>query len=314
MLTLLWLAACNYESMAPSWLIDRTRILGVQAEVFGVPGLAEPRPGDLVTFQSLVVHPDYEVFGVTWMGCLPDDASSFGCEVDMEAIEALFEVDTEELTPQELQALFAEAQEAGFLGFEPYFPPFLTVPDDVLDSLTEEERLEGQNYFLTLTAFPYETEEGDTGEFIEVDLEGDDQLTEIAYKRMPVSEAITPNHNPEMVTLQVDGHPLEEGQVLHLTAGQQYDLEPILGENAIEEYRYVTSEGVEETRTEEPYFTFYATGGDFDVDYALYPHSSVTWTAPEDPAGTSHRLWAVTRDRRGGMSWWTINAVLEDGS
>ena len=56
---LLMLTGCNYESMSPSWLIDRTRILGVQAEVAGEPGLAEPRPGDRVVFRSLTVHPDY---------------------------------------------------------------------------------------------------------------------------------------------------------------------------------------------------------------------------------------------------------------
>ena len=50
---LLMLTGCNYESMSPSWLIDRTRILGVQAEVAGEPGLAEPRPGDRVGFRSL---------------------------------------------------------------------------------------------------------------------------------------------------------------------------------------------------------------------------------------------------------------------
>ena len=153
---LLMLTGCNYESMSPSWLIDRTRILGVQAEVAGEPGLAEPRPGDRVVFRSLTAHPDYADFAVTWMGCLPDEADSFGCEVDMDAIEALFDVDTEELTTQELLELVAAAQEAGFLGFEPYFSPFLNVPADVLDGLDEDEKLEGLNYFLTLSAFPME--------------------------------------------------------------------------------------------------------------------------------------------------------------
>jgi len=309
-IALLLLTGCNYEAMAPSWLIDRTRILGVQAEVNGEPGLAEPRPGDRVSFRSLTAHPDYDDFAVTWMGCLPDEASNFGCEVDIEAVNALFDVDTEELTAQELLELLAQAQELGFLGFEPYFTPALQVPDDVLNGLTEEERLEGLNYFLTLSAFPMEEDE--SGELVEVDgLADDDGLVELAYKRMPVSEASTPNHNPELASFEVDGIDIAADQLLHVSAGQTYTLDPILGETAIEEYRYVTSDGAEETRIEEPYFTFYATGGTFDYNFSLYPYSAVDWTAPDDAVGEPHRVWVVVRDRRGGMGWWTLQLGVD---
>ncbi len=307
---LLMLTGCNYESMSPSWLIDRTRILGVQAEVAGEPGLAEPRPGDRVVFRSLTAHPDYADFAVTWMGCLPTEADSFGCEIDMDAIEALFDVDTEELTTQELLELVAAAQEAGFLGFEPHFSPFLNVPEDVLDGLSEAEKLEGLNYFLTLSAFPME--EDSEGELVEIDgLEDDDRLVELAYKRMPVSQASTPNHNPDILGVEVDGYPIAAEQVLHVSAGQTYIVDPVLSETAIEDYRYITSEGVEETRTEEPYFTFYTTGGNFDYNFSLYPKASVEWTAPDDPDATSHRVWVVARDRRGGMGWWTLELVID---
>jgi hypothetical protein len=310
---LLLLTGCaNYEPMSQSWMIDRTRILGVQAEVASEPGLAEPRPGDRVVFRSLVVHPDYSDFAVTWMGCLPDDANNFGCEVDIEAVSALFDVDIDELTNQELLALYAEAQELGFLGLEPYFSPFLVVPEDVLADLTAEEQLEGLNYFLTLSAFPLFEDEN--GEWVEPDLEQDDNSIELAYKRMPVSTASTPNHNPELSALTVDGYPIEPNQVLHVTAGQSYALDPILGETAIEAYEYVTSNGETETRIEEPYFTFYATGGSFDYSYSLYPYSSVQWTAPDVSAGAELRVWVVIRDRRGGMGWWTLDLVVDRSS
>lgn len=309
MLSLLLMSGCGYESMAPSWLIDRTRILAVQAEVAGQPGLAEPRPGDFVTFRSLTANPVYGDFAVTWMGCLPDEASSFGCDVDIDAVSALFEVDLESLTNEELLALLAEAQEAGFLGFEPYFSPFLQVPEDVLDGLEEDQKLEGIYYFLTLSAFPLE--EDDQGELVDVDVSEDDSLVELAYKRMPVSEATTPNHNPEVTSFQVDDYPVAADQLLHVTAGQTYTVNPVLGETALEEYRYVASDGTEETRIEEPYFTFYATGGGFDYNFSLLPNSSVEWTAPDDPDGTGHRVWVVVRDRRGGMGWWTMDVVVD---
>ncbi len=313
MIALMLLTACEYEAMSPAWLVDRTRVLAVSAEVVGQPGLAEPRPGDTVTFQSLVVSPDHEHFGVTWMGCLPEDANDFGCEVDLDEVEALFDQDLEELSTQELLELLAQAQELGLLGIEPYLPPSLQVPAEVLDDLTEEERLEGLNYFLTVSAFPLT--ENEEGELVEVEgLEDDEDLVELAYKRMPVSEATTPNHNPELTALQVDGYPMAADQVVHVTAGQTYSLDPILGETAIEQYEYTTSDGVVETRTEEPYFTFYATGGSLAYNASLYPHSAVDWVAPDDEPGSEHRVWAVVRDRRGGMAWWTLDLVVEGGS
>ncbi len=319
-LSMLTLSGCytvDLQALTPSWLIDRTRILAVEAEVTARPsdpdfedvGLTEPRPGDIVSFRSLVVHPDYSEFGVTWMGCLPEEADNFGCEIDMEAIEALFEVDPEELTPAELLELMAAAQEAGFWGFEPYFPPALTVPEDVLDDLTEGERQEGLNYFITLSTFPmFEDEEGN---LVEVTEEDEPESTEIAYKRMPVSEALTPNHSPAIEHLAVDGFPVEVGQVMHVSPGQPYDLEPMLDETTLEVYRYTTSDGVEEDRVEEPYFTFYATGGDFVANFALYPNSAVQWVAPEASEDEEVTVWVVVRDRRGGMAWWTQPLVVD---
>ena len=133
----------------------------------------------------------------------------------------------------------------------------------------------------------------------------------LAYKRMPVSQASTPNHNPDILGVEVDGYPIAAEQVLHVSAGQTYIVDPVLSETAIEDYRYIISEGVEETRTEEPYFTFYTTGGNFDYNFSLYPKASVEWTAPDDPDATSHRVWVVARDRRGGMGWWPLELVID---
>ena len=70
---LLYLLACNQETVAESWQIDRMRILAIAAEP------AEPKPGDTVHFQSLIVSPNKPVECSAWLGCSGDaGACGFG--------------------------------------------------------------------------------------------------------------------------------------------------------------------------------------------------------------------------------------------
>ncbi len=292
----LLLAACSTEELSPSWLIDRTRILAAAAEP------AEPRPGEEVTFSSLVVHPELPIGAVTWFGCLYDEADEFGCALDEELmgrLEGALSGGT--TTGTDWEALYEELQDAGLLGVEPFLPPTLTAPEDLLDGLDEQERLEGRYYLLTLTAFPVE----DDGTPVEDDVE-------VATKRLVVSEAITPNHNPVLTGILVDGVPAEPGKPVPVAAGAEHALAVQLADDAVEDYVYVNSEGVEEQRTEEPYFNFYVTAGDFPAaSYVLWPDTEVTWTAPESlPEGVDLVAWAVVRDRRGGMGWARADLAL----
>ncbi|MEC7948212.1 MAG: hypothetical protein VX265_11660, partial [Myxococcota bacterium] len=77
------------------------RILGVRATP------AEPRPGDRVTFESLVYTPaETQLGGVLWFACLPEGADDFGCELDP-SVADLFNDDIEDLSPEEQAALYA---------------------------------------------------------------------------------------------------------------------------------------------------------------------------------------------------------------
>ena len=61
------LAGCGANGLAQAWQLDRVRILGVRATP------AEPRPGDRVTFESLVYTPaETQLGGVLWFACLPE--------------------------------------------------------------------------------------------------------------------------------------------------------------------------------------------------------------------------------------------------
>lgn len=289
LLALATLSACQAETLSQSYQIDRTRILGVKAEP------AEPAPGDSVIFSSLVVHPEFEIESVTWLGCLALEADSFGC--DLSAFTDLSEEELEDLSTEQLEEILAGVE---YFGAEPDFLPPYTPSADLLEGLTEEQANEGVNLLLTLTAVAA-VEGRDFDESVDL---------EVAYKRVPISLAVTPNRNPDIVGLNIDGQPVAGGGVITLSREQTYAIEPVLSDDSIQEYTYIDEDGAEELRVEEPYFTFYMTHGAPEFgNFSLYPYSAFSYIAdPGDEAGEGvieATLWAVVRDRRGGMDWWT---------
>ena len=264
------LAGCGDSTLSSSWQIDRLRILAVRAEP------AEPAPGELVTFESLTVHPDNDDLITVWFACLLEASSSYGCEGLGDT------ADTGADVPE------------GLIGYEPDWPPTYVPDESALEGLTDEQRVEGRNILLTLAAF-------ENGE--EIDFE--DESAELATKRIPVSENPDPNKNPNIAGLQIDGVELPEGGVLEVDAKRTYTFTPVLADDAVQTYSYTTTDGVTEERVEEPYFTFFADGGALGDSSTLYPYSDFDWTAPDAATGEQIRIWAIVRDRRGGMGWWT---------
>ena len=249
------LAGCGQSELSQGWQIDRLRILAVRAEP------AEPAPGDLVTFESLTVHPDNDDLVTAWFACLLEASSSYGCEGLGDT------ADTGADIPE------------GLIGYEPDWPPTYVPDESALEGLTDEERVEGRNILLTLVAF-------ENGE--EIDFE--DEGAELATKRIPVSENPDPNHNPTISKLQVDGVDLPDGGLLQVDAKRTYTFTPVLSEDAVQTYSYTTTDGLTEQRVEEPYFTFYAEGGTLGGSSALYPYSDFDWTAPTDATNEEIRI------------------------
>lgn len=297
-LLLVPLLACGGIDLAQGWQLDRTRVLGVRATP------AEPRPGDTVTFESLVYTPAGETTaGVLWFACLPETADDFGCTLDP-AVADLFSEDPGALTPAEQAELYAAAVEAGLVGFEPVLPPVWTAPPDALDGLDETQQLEGVSAIVNLTVLPDDADE-------------DGADVEVAYKRLPISLATTPNHNPDVVGMDVFSDPqfdagtfvrgtpvsLTDG-VLVASRGADYQLVPALADDAIETYTFTSPDSTGESRTEEPFFTWYTEGGRFLQEFSLHPYTSTTWTAPD--AAFEGVVVAVARDRRGGMGWTSL--------
>ena len=280
---LVGLAGCNPIEVAESWQIDRMRVLAVAAEP------AEPRPGEVVTFRSLIVSPDKPVECSVWLAC--DAEGGYGCGLG--GVGA---------TGTDTGATAADG--TWFVGVDPLTPLAWPVPEDFLDAQTEAERLEGRSALVTVlaTADCEGLIEGSAEEAQAILEAGPDEV-EMAYKRVPVSLAETPNHNPEVAGVRVDGLEVASGARVELDRGQTYQIEVVLAEGAVEVYTYRTEAGVDEERVEEPYFLWYAQEGSFDQTATLYPTVEVAYTTPAETERAEQSLWVVARDRRGGMGW-----------
>ncbi len=283
-------SACSTpEALSQSWQLDRLRLLAIQAEP------AEPRPGDTVTFSSLVYTPEgTEVEGAIWFGCLFEDSDSFGCELDPTVMEELEDADFDNMSAEELAELYEQAQEAGLIGFEPLVPPTWVAPTEALDGLEGDERLEGRSAVVNVTVIPVGAE--------------DDADLEVVYKRVPVSEANTPNHNPTITGFLVNGEEVALGGSFSGPVGSSFSIEPLLSEDSIEDYEFINSSGTLEERTEEPFFNWYTEDGSFYQEYTLFPYSTAEWTSDSADAVA---LKVVMRDRRGGMSWGELSFEAE---
>ena len=188
MLTLL-LIGCNANDLTPASLVDRTRVLAIKANP------AEPQPGDLVRLKALAVDPVEGIQAVIWFGCLIEESSDFGCD--------------------ELEFL-GQTVEGGTI-------PSFSTPEDLLDDLSDEDKQEGQNYLVQFQAVPNGV---DLEAIANGEAEGQDlsELGEGGFKRVPVSLANTPNDNPKIDGVSVEGHAdlLQDGDTVVLQAGQTY--------------------------------------------------------------------------------------------
>jgi hypothetical protein len=292
----LGLAACDEFEMSEEWQLDRLRVLGVRAEVIGGPDpvlgyRAEPRPGETTGFSSLIYVPDDQEWeSTTWLACLPEDSDLYGCSPNPEALEAFEALDEDQLDfkdPDVLEELLELARAAGLIGIEPFYEPLWEVPIDALYDQSEAERQEGKSAFLTLAVAPVGAE--------------DDADLELAFKQVPVSEAVTPNHNPDIIDIEVAGQSLGDDVGFTARRGITYKLNPVLAPHHIETYAYLREDGETEWRAEQPYFTWYAEAGEFDEPLSLHPFSKVEWKAPNKTGVVT--LYTVVRDRRGGMGW-----------
>ena len=257
------------RQLEQAWSVTKPRLLAVRSEP------AEPRPGDTVTFDALVADPTGEIDSVLWIACpSPDDGGiGFGCIDDSQEV----------------------------IGIQPFQQPVLTTPTDILDGLDEFERLEGRSVLVQVTGLPPVDPTNPDVDFEDIDF----NQIEAGYKRVVVSNATTPNNNPEVVGLSADGTELPFGTVLEVDPDQTYAIGAFVSDDTIENYEFLNSDRVIEQRIEEPYITWYATAGTVVEPFTLFPFLESDWRAPEE-SGTEGTIWGVLRDRRGGQTWFEV--------
>lgn len=260
------------RDLEPGWLADRPRILAIKVDP---PDLL---PGESASVRALFVDPDEELGGVVWLGCSDQESTSFGCAPD----PAVFDPD----------ASTDDLIEAGLIGFEPGFPPVLTIPDDYLDDLDERASLRGRPYTVTAIGLPAE----DTGATEDLDF---NQLR-VGFKRAMVTTR-DPNQNPEITGFFVDDIDIGDRVVL-VDPGQTYELDLDLSEHSIETYEYLNADGEWETREEQPFAEWYASGGSVLRATTIHPYLFSRWRAPQQ-SGIDGHWWVVLKDRRGGLTW-----------
>ncbi|MDP2309689.1 MAG: hypothetical protein Q8P18_26955 [Pseudomonadota bacterium] len=293
MILLTLATACSSPQFTQQWLIDRTRVLAVRAEP------PEPAPGAVVTLSALVVDPDGDP-EVAWVACsLPVDCPDYA------AVQELAAADTGAMTSDELAAWQADATAAGFLGFGVGLSPTLLVlgagpPDGGPDTGLPDTGFpdtgsapRSSELTVVLDAIP-------AGKGLADVTLGDAEATEIGTKSISVADSETPNQNPTVTSLSIDGE--SEATV---SRGEAVSLEATLADGSAESY--ADADG--ETQTEEPTVSYYVSGGTLVQSIVAADDAEVSWTAPES-SGTV-RLWAIVRDGRGGTDWLVETVTVE---
>jgi hypothetical protein len=146
-----------------------------------------------------------------------------------------------------------------------------------------------------------------------------------AVKRVLLSENAAPHRNPPAPGLAfgrtevraAEDNPWscasEDGSTLRVPAGGELELAPTVEngeEDWLEPYRVLDARGEVQERRERAFYSWYATGGDFDRQVTRSPLRNQLWTAPRE-AGP-HRLWLVVRDGHGGASACGMDVTVDE--
>lgn len=137
-----------------------------------------------------------------------------------------------------------------------------------------------------------------------------------ALKRVVLSENATPNHNPPPPAYALGDATIitaeppsdmrcqpQVGGVAHVDPGARVSLAPLLSngmEDWLERYHVLDARGMVGERVEQPFYSWFVTGGSLDHGDTSPPDRSNSWLVPSTQ-GCEH-LWLVVRDGHGGAS------------
>ncbi len=151
-------------------------------------------------------------------------------------------------------------------------------------------------------------------------IEADGRTVE-GYKRVVVSLNPRPNRNPPTPRVSVNGRWVsvpatggtdcvpEEGAALRVPRARLVTLVPDANESWVEPFTVLTAVGVFEERTEQAFYSWYATNGSLARGLTRSPTRDNEWY-PSDHAG-AQSLWVFLRDGHGGSSGCRVPVTVE---
>ncbi|MBI5526936.1 MAG: hypothetical protein HY897_11430 [Deltaproteobacteria bacterium] len=132
--------------------------------------------------------------------------------------------------------------------------------------------------------------------------------TTAGLKRIVLSIREARNRNPVLKELRADGVDLMRAGDVSFMAGRVFEFEPVWEEATLD--RYVDEVNNIE-KTEEPFFSWFATDGEWSAVYTNRSEPQNRWTSP-DLAGGAPRtvdMWFVMHDARGGVDWFEMKGA-----
>jgi hypothetical protein len=287
-LAALALVRCS-DDFPPASQVSGLRVLGMRAEP------AEPRPGDLVSLQALVVDPSRPDAGnaVLWFGCEPSLDPRFNACSNEDVLQALTTVEGDGGLPAGLRFLGAGDQVVTQLPADVFAGIDAGDPVRVRGVLAEA---------IAIAAAAPPPQSADAG-FALLDQVRKGSVKHVtALFRYPVSENPEPNHNPVLLGYRYQGQPLAAGAAVRLQpsdAGISIEADP----SSFEQYLEAAPAGSID-RTESLAAAFFASVGALDEGAVEVSGTVEETISPPDALSVRQgRLWTVVRDTRGGQSW-----------
>jgi hypothetical protein len=296
------LAGCS-DDFAPYSLLDRLRILAIQAEP------ATPLPGESATLSALTFAPSWETPSMRWSWCPVQATASddYACPVDEATADQLF---TAYLAP----GASLPGRELGSAATATFVNPF---------SATALASLCASGLASSLYARGFDCDDG-----YPITVVLDAATTSAALRagfvlRLPASAAPELNHNPSPAGLSLASDALTEPPVsVRLAPGETFELSADIPASTAEPRSIPASEGPPGQRLERLTTSWFVSAGKLDKDRtsfidgvaSLDEMSSNRFTAPAAdawPPGGLVEFAAVLRDDRGGSGWLVRQVVLE---
>ncbi|HKU38564.1 MAG TPA: hypothetical protein VJR89_10470 [Polyangiales bacterium] len=287
-------ACIDLRAFPSESIVDSPRVLAVVAEP------PEVTPGHGVTLTPLIAHAEH--VSIQYLVCGTFDAPFGGGGAQFGEMEE------------------EECSDGALLRGS---GPSWTVPVAATEALWSNSELAETILGGTLPRETIETVRTSVGlpVLVELNIEADDRELR-AVKRVLLSEKTQPNANPPRPRFrfgEIDVEPdpdsvwdCRAGQALVVRRGKAVEITPATEDGQepwVERYPVFNSRGELEERDERAFYSWFASGGEFESHVTRAPLRNQVWTAPNQ-AG-DERIWLVVRDGHGGTSACRFDVRVE---